>query len=56
MVNLAGVFSCDDTILEELYLANLESVPLIHTESSEVPYHYTAKLGVWTFRSPATYA
>ena len=50
MVNLEDVFLCDDTILEELYLANLEPVPSTHTESSEVPYHYTAKLGMWTFR------
>ena len=55
MVNLAGVFSCDDTIIEELYLANLEPVSSIHTESSEVPYHYTAKLGMWTFRRAWNY-
>lgn len=55
MVNLAGVFLCDDTILEELYLANLEPVSSIHTGSSEVPYHYTAKLGMWTFRRAWNY-
>jgi hypothetical protein len=49
MINLAGKRNCDETILEELYLAN---IPAIRCEEStgEVPYSYEGKIGNWTFR------
>ena len=49
MINLAGNKKCDETILEELYLAN---IPAIKCEQStgEVPYSYVGKIGNWTFK------
>ena len=49
MINLAGNKKCNETILEELYLAN---IPAIKCEQStgEVPYSYEGKIGNWTFR------
>lgn len=49
MINLAGKKNCDETILEELYLAN---IPAIKCEQStgEVPYSYVGKIGNWTFK------
>lgn len=50
MKNLAGVneLSCDEEILEELYLAGLEPVK-VNRNSGEVAYSYVGKLRNWTF-------
>lgn len=51
MKNLAGVNndSCDEQILEELYLAGLEPVKVARN-NGEVAYSYVGKLGNWTFK------
>ena len=49
MKNLAGKHDCDETILEELYLAGLKPIK-IEKSDTEVPYRYIAKFGNWTFR------
>jgi hypothetical protein len=48
MKNLAGNKAADETVLEELYLAN---IPAVKTEQStgEVPYTFVGKIGKWTF-------
>ena len=49
MINLAGVETADETILEELYLAGVDPIK-IDRGNTEVPYTYIAKIGKWKFR------
>jgi hypothetical protein len=49
MKNLAGHQKADETILEELYLANIPAIKVNHHQG-EVPYSYVGKIGKWTFK------
>lgn len=49
MKNLAGVENADESILEELYLANINPIK-VDRSSGEVPYSYIGKIGNWTFK------
>jgi len=49
MINLAGNKNCDETILEELYLANIPAIKCKQNKG-EVPYSYVGKIGNWTFK------
>ena len=47
MKNLAGNKNADETIREELYLANIPTVK-VELSTSEVPYTLVGKVGKWT--------
>ena len=49
MKNLAGVPKADETILEELYLANIPAIK-VEKNTGEVPYSYIGRIGNWTFK------
>lgn len=49
MKNLAGINEADETILEELYLANIQPIKTELT-NTEVPYTYIGKVGNWTIK------
>lgn len=53
MKNLAGVTECDNDIREELYLANIEVVPM--EGKGEVPYSITGRIGYWKLTRAWTY-
>jgi hypothetical protein len=46
MKNLAGVQDADKSILEELYLAGIESVK-VDTSKGDVPFTFVGKIGKW---------
>lgn len=48
MINLAGVKEADQTIKEELYLADIEAVPM--KTKGEVPYTIEGRIGNWRLR------
>jgi len=48
MKNLAGNSNADETILEDLYIANIPAVK-VKDVKSEVPYTYIGKIGKWKF-------
>ena len=50
MKNLAGDQKADETILEELYLANISAVKIETPNKSEVPYSFVGKIGKWTLK------
>lgn len=54
MKNLAGDFKADETILEELYLANIPSIK-VPNNGSEVPYSFVGKVGKWTLKRAWSY-
>jgi len=54
MKNLCGVPSADETILEELYLANITSVKCPKNDG-EVPYSFVGKVGKWTLKRAWVY-
>lgn len=49
MKNLAGNIEANETILEELYLANIPSFKC-EQNNGEVPYSFIGKIGKWTLR------
>ena len=49
MKNLAGVENADETILEELYLADIPAIK-VNNNDGEVPYSYIGRIGKWNFR------
>jgi hypothetical protein len=49
MKNLAGNQKADETILEELYLANIPAIK-VEINKGEVPYSFVGKIGKWTLK------
>lgn len=54
MINLTRNENVDETILEELYLANIESIK-VDTSNGRVPYSFIGKIGNWTFKRASYY-
>lgn len=50
MKNLAGDFNADETILEELYLANIMAFKVEQNNYEEVPYSIVGKVGNWSLK------
>lgn len=50
MKNLAGDKNADETILEELYLADIPAIKVSNNNDGEVPYSYIGRIGKWNFR------
>ncbi len=49
MKNLAGNQKADETILEELYFANIPAIK-VEINKGEVPYSFVGKIGKWTLK------